>query len=267
MKLPIRLLTIVALYLGSTHVFGQAKQQPVMAYKDVSNSADKNKEWTIGIYDANDQLVSEKVVFKNSTTFLSGKGKKLFFDWEKSPNFIYVAKLNAGNGKKGTDIPRRFNLQKDNPSLFDTLKSKEITPEKATVGSTIKITDLDITIEAPKETTRTITVYALNEIASDPRNMPWKVQAFKKGSSPYEEKNLYGKRIEIKKPGKTYKLTIPQDKEFDVFLMPDKKRGYPLPVSQVGIDKNTELAIGQNTIVGKQKSDRAQVLKDEKAAQ
>lgn len=261
MKLPIRLLTIVAFCLGSTHIFGQEKQQPVVAYKEISNSADKNKEWTIGIYDANDQLVSEKVVFKNNTSFVAGKGKKLFFDWEKSPNFIYVAKLNAGNGKKGTDIPRRFNLQKDNPSLFDMLKSKEITPEKAPVGSKIKITDLEITIEPPKEETRTITVYALNETAPD---MPLKVQAVKKGAEPSVAENLYGKRITITKPGKTYKLTIPKDKDFDVLLMPKPRKGFPVSISKAGIGKDTELAIGQNTIVGKQKSDRAQVLKDDK---
>lgn len=195
MKLPINVLRIAAICMYCTQIAGQDKQS-VTAYKTV----DRTKEWTIGIYDANNQLVSDQVFFKTNTTFLSSKGKKLAFDWKKTPNYIYIATKNVGDKNIANEYL---------PNRADILRSEGITPAKAPVGSKIKIdAEYRITIEEPKAVTRTITVY------TNFKHQPLTIQASKVNNEYGIGNALYGKPVIISIPGKKYKLTIPKKGSF-----------------------------------------------------
>lgn len=253
MKLPIHLLTLTAICIYFSQAVGQQKQ-PVTAYKTV----DRTNEWTIGIYDANNQLVSEQIVFRLNTNFLSGKGKKLAFEWNRSPKYIYVYRGNVGQ----ENLAERYAA--DSSSAY-ILRSEEITPEKAPAGSKIKITDSYVTIDKPKDTTRTITMYTTDEATNI---VPLTLQAAKIPDVNASGNDLYGKPVKIEKhvPGKTYKLTIPQDKEFYLIRTPRGSllKGGEATSMYVGLNdlnKNSELAIGYN-IAAKQRSARKQMLQD-----
>lgn len=253
MKRPIYVLTIAAVCIYCTQMVSQATQ-PVTAYKAVG----RTKEWTIGIYDKDHNLLSGKVVFRLNTNFVSDKGKKLVFDWGKLPNYIYVYKSNVGDGDTGINMSQDMSDLAEAPNIF--VKSKPITPDDAPPGSKIKITASAVTIEKPKDTTRTITIYTIDESTNIITPLtPLTLQASKEDNVKPSIENLYGKPITIQKhiPGKTYKLTIPQGKDFYIIGMPDGAVSIP----KSGIGPNTELAIGYN-ITGKPKSDRAKILKD-----
>ena len=150
MKLKIAALSIAVLLLGITTSIHTAPQ-PVVAEKTV----DRTKEWTIGIYGPNKELVpgSEMIVFKRDTKFLSNKGNKLFFNFAVEPNVdVYVLKANA---KKETITNLAIEYEKNPANMLKT--QKQFTPVTATLapaGSKIIITGTEISIGKP--TTRKV---------------------------------------------------------------------------------------------------------------
>lgn len=242
MKLPIRLLTIVALCLGFISVISPVKQ-PVVAYKD--NNIDQRSQWTIGIYDPEKKMVSQNVIFKKDT---SGAGKKLYFDFEQYPSvYIYVQKLYAGGGPKGVNLARLYEKDRDSHKI---LQSDLITADNLPIRPEIRITDDKVTVvdaripKAPKEKTRKITVYATDNI-----ELPLTIQAVKIGQiNPALGENGYGKPVRIDTFEKTYQLTIPSK---DFYLIRAKNQQAPAEYGQYteyiqskDIQPGSELAIG-----------------------
>ena len=139
MKTRIHLFAALVTSMLFTQIVG-LEYTPVVAYKD--KGVDTNTEWTIGIYDAQNQPISENVVFKKDTKFVSGKGKKLKFNFHKGPNYVYVYKGNAGDGKTGKNLA--------NENLPGTLKSDPIKKEDVPVKTKIKIKNDKIVLDEPK---------------------------------------------------------------------------------------------------------------------
>lgn len=260
MKSSIRLLTLAVLFLGYTQAVRPVKQ-PVVAYKD--NNVDQSSPWTIGVYDPDKKMVSENVIFKKNT---SGVGRKLYFDFEHHPSvYVYVQKLYLGGGPKGANLAALYQKANDSQNI---LKSELITADDAPVGSEIRITDDKITVvdsktpKIPKEKTRKITVYAIDESAAElsaldevaPKLsvLPLTIQAVKRGT-PIEKavlgENGYGKPVRINKFEKTYQLTIPANQDF--YLIRAKNKQGPAEYGQYteyiqgqDIQPGSELAIG-----------------------
>lgn len=239
MKLPINVLRIAAICMYCTQIAGQDKQS-VTAYKTV----DRTKEWTIGIYDANNHLVSDQVVFKTNTTFLSSKGKKLAFDWSQSPNYIYIATKNVGDKNIANEYL---------PNRADILRSEGITPAKAPVGSKIKIdAEYRIIIEKPKAVTRTITI----STDGNRNGGYWTVQASKVDNIFGIGDDLYGKPLKISIPGKKYRLTIPRKDSFYIINQNSAGLGTKPIITLISIPPTNDASIkidkdGNATIVSK----------------
>jgi hypothetical protein len=257
MKLSSGLVALIAasVYCAQSTETGK---QPVVAYKTVETG----KPWTIGIYDANSkQLVSEKVVFNKNTKFVSGKGKKLYFDFTKHPTvviYVYKGSPSPIDIAKVDDANEPY---KSDPTFTSfVIKSEPITQDKALPGSKIKITADTVTIEPPKDTTRSMVIYTLDEAAKD---MPFTIQAVSKAATG---DIAYGKPISIKKhvPGKTYKLTIPQNKDFSIVrnsIPAIKERQSSVEIKAEQLKKDSELAIGYN-ILAKSKVNRQSMIEN-----
>lgn len=208
MKTRIHLFTTLIASMLFTQIVGSAKT-PVEAYKD--KGVDTNTEWTIGIYDAQNQPISENVVFKKNTKFLSGKGKNLFFNFYKAPNYVYVYKGNAGDGKTGK------NLAQEN--LPGTLKSDPIKKEDVPKKTKIKIKNDKIVLDVP---TTTLWVYITEQALYEMKSIT--VKSSKIEDENADGDNLYGKPVTINKFSiHGFKLTIPLDKAFYIFSKPLNK--------------------------------------------
>lgn len=139
MKLQRRLFSILVLSVLSIAMI-ISTPQPVIATKDKSV---ETNEWTIGIYDEQNNLIpgSENIIFRRDTKFFSGKGKKLFFDFSKGPNYIYVYK---GKTDKKTNLAT---ARLENTLKSEPIRQNDAPPER----SVIKITKDDkvVIVESP----------------------------------------------------------------------------------------------------------------------
>lgn len=247
MKVTVRLVTIFMISACCVHIPLVSTPQPVVAYKTV----EKTKPWTIGIYDQNGNLLpgTEQIVFRSNTEFMSGKGKKLFFNFGEDgtqPNVVRVHKFDAVQGTK-----KLASLTSGEPEL--PLQSEPINQKMAPPGSKIKITATDITIEKPKA--KTIAIYTTTDADG---LMPLTITS----SKIDDQQIVYGKPIVIQKniPGKIYQLTVPTNEGFHITLQQNNQKLLEQPIYARDIKPDSELVVGNKTVSIIAKQNRKDIL-------
>ena len=215
MKTRIHLFTALVVSMMPTHMMMSTKQ-PVLATKDKGVDT---KAWTIGIYDQNNKLIpgSENVVFAKNTKFLSGKGKKLYFDFSSGANSIYVYKDNAGAGKKGKNLAEVYNTDPSKMLKSDPLQQNDA-PEK----SEIRIQNDKVVIIEP---VRTIPVMIEDSLWDEIKPVTVKISKTDGASHPTD---IYQQAYYKTLGGNFKDLELPVNKDFYIILEP--KQGVPIKI-------------------------------------